>query len=180
MFWCFTVAAQTRNFIDPWTDLSHSLREAPLSETERADTYRVVDDKIAHDSFPESERAKERETVLSSLVADARMAATRQAQVLVRSPELFCGAANCTFWLFLRESGHLQLILETGGTGLEIRSATNHGFHDLVAGSHMSAFEQGCTVYRWNGRKYTAIESYTCKFSREDLDKPLNDARCRP
>jgi hypothetical protein len=179
LFWCVAVAAQTRHFIDPWTDLTHSLRNAPLSETERADIYRVVDE-TAHDSFPESERAKERDTVLSAPVADVMVTAKGPAQVLVRSPELFCGAANCTLWLFLRESGHLRQILETSGTGLEIRNVTSHGFHDLVAGSHMSAFEQDYTLYRWDGRKYGPIDSYACRFNRESADRPLSDVRCRP
>lgn len=178
LFCSFAVAAQTRNIIDLWKDLTHTLRDAPLSEGERADIYGVVDDKIVHDSFPESERAKEKETVLASLVADVRVAATGRTQVIVRSPELFCGAANCTLWLFERESGHLRLILQTSGTGLEIRNATSHGFHDLVAGSHRSGFEQGYTVYRWDGRKYAPIDSYACVFNREDPDRPLRDARC--
>jgi hypothetical protein len=181
LFWCFATAAQTQNFIDPWADLTRSLRDAPLSETERADIYRVVDDRIAHDSFAESERAKERETVLSSLVGDGRMAGSGPAQVLVRSPQLFCGVANCTLWLFVRESGHLRLILETIGTGLGVRSAVSKGFHDLSSGVHMSAFEQDYTIYRWNGRKYVPTDSYVCRFDREDPEKPLPgvDARCR-
>jgi hypothetical protein len=139
-----------------------------------------VDDKTVHDSFPESERAKERETVLNSLVADVRVATSEPAQVLVRSPELFCGAANCTLWLFVRESGHLRLILETTGTGLEIRSAITKGFHDLSSGIHISAFEQDYTIYRWEGRKYNPIDSYACMFDRKDPEKllPGVDVRC--
>lgn len=184
LFCCVAAAAQNRNFIsiNPWTDLKSFLREAPLSEMDRADIYRVVDDEHAHGSFQESGRDKERETVLSSLVADVRVAARGPAQVMVRSPELFCGAANCTLWLFVRESGHLRLILETVGTGVEIKSSMSKGFHDLVSGAHMSGYEQDYTVYRWDGRKYAATDSYVCRFDREGAGElvPGADARCRP
>ena len=32
---------------------------------------------------------------------------------------------------------------------------------------HMSAFEHDYTIYRWNRRKYAPIDSYVCKFDRE-------------
>ena len=137
-----------------------------------------MDDGPVHDSFSEGERAKERETD-SSLIADLRVAASRAAQVPVRSPELFCGAANCSLWLFVRESGHLRPILETTGTDLEIRSSMSKGFYDLSSGAHLNQFY---TIYRWNGRKYTPSDSYMCSFDLKKLDKPLPgmDARCRP
>lgn len=60
-------------------------------------------------------------------------------QVMAREATLFCGAANCTMWLFVREAGHLRAVLQTGGTSLEIRDTATLGFRDVVASVHISA-----------------------------------------
>lgn len=153
--------------------LEHSLAEAPLTSGERAQIYRVIDNKTIHDSFTDAQRDEERKTVMSARVGSIALAEDGSQQVLVQGPALFCGANyNCSIWIFVRRRGHLQLALATGGGAFIVRNTSSQGFRDLATGWHMSGDEERFGVYRWNGIKYEQIDCYNAKFDWNDRDKP--------
>jgi hypothetical protein len=184
--WSLAVAQTARddwkssqNRFDLKAHLTDSLADAPLTAAERAEIYRVVDGKTIHDSFLENERDKERQTVLSSRVGRIELGSDHSEQIFVRGPDLFCGATgNCSIWIFARDNGHLRLILETGGGLFIVKATETQGFHDVATGMHMSAFEEGFAVYRWNGEKYTQIDCYYTRLDPKDDRTPPVISNC--
>jgi hypothetical protein len=59
---------QLRSSFDLKAHLTHSLADAPLTSRERAQIYRLIDNKTVHDSFTDEQRDKERKTVMSARV----------------------------------------------------------------------------------------------------------------
>jgi len=160
-----------RSSFDLAAHLTHSLADAPFTSEERGQIYRLIDDKTIHDSFTDQQRGEERKTVLSARVGSIGLADDGSQQVIVRGPTLFCGASgNCSLWLFARRRGKLQPILAAGGGVLIVRKTSSQGFHDLVTGWHMSAFDEVYTVYRWNGTKYEQVDCYDVSFDRNSSD----------
>ncbi len=156
--------------------LTHSLADAPLTRGERAQIYHVVDDETIHDSCTDEQRDEERKTVLSARVGSIGLADDGSQQVLVRGPALFCGASgNCSIWVFVRHRGQLRLVLQAGGGVLIVRKTSSHGFHDVVTGWHMSAFEEVYTVYGSNGTKYEPADCYSAKFEGSDERPVITD-----
>ncbi len=151
--------------------LDHSLADAPLTREERAQIYRMVDDKTIHDSFGDDQRGKERETVLSARVGLIPLGPGGSSQIVVQGPQMFCGAAggNCSIWILVRRQGKLQPALTTGGDLLMIKKDVSGGVHDISTYWHMSADEGAFGVYRWNGTRYSQIDCYSAKF---DLAHP--------
>ena len=115
---------------------------------------------------------------MSARVGSIVLAEDGSQQVLVQGPRLFCGAnGNCSYWIFIRHRGQLRLILDAAGAFL-LRNTFSHGFRDVVLERHMSAFEEGFAVYRWNGTKYEQADCYSVKHDRDDPDKPPVIAGC--
>lgn len=170
---------QLRSSFDLKAHLTHSLADAPLTSRERAQIYRLIDNKTVHDSFTDEQRDEERKTVLSARVGSIVLAEDGSQQVLVQGPALFCGANyNCSIWIFIRQRGQLHLALEAGGGALILRNTSSHGFRDVATAWHMSGFEEAFGVYRWNGRKYEEVDCYSVKHDRNDPDKPPEIAGC--
>jgi len=158
--------------------LTYSLRDAPLTGRERELIYRLIDNQIVHDSFTDAQREEERNTVMSARVGSIVLADDGSQQVLVEGPRLFCGAnSNCSYWIFIRQRGKLQLALAATGAFI-VRNTSSQGFRDVATAWHMSGFEVGFTVYRWNGRKYEQADCYSVKRDRDDPDKPPVIAGC--
>jgi len=136
--------------------LTHTLADAPLTSAERAQIYKVIDDR----SFTDSHQREKPEAVMTARVGSIGLAQDGRQQIVVE----LCGyAPNCSIWIFLRQGGQLQLALETGGEAVIPRGTFSHGFRDLATGWHMGAYEEDFSVYRWNGTKYNEIDCYAAK-----------------
>jgi len=170
-----------RSLADLAAHLNHSLADAPLTAEDRAQIYDVIDDKFIHDRFRDDQREEERRAVLSARVGSVVLAEDGSQQILVRGPEISCGAAggNCPIRIFVRQRGKLRPVLETEGNRLIAKNSFHQGFRDIVSSSHMSAFEVRIEVYRWNGTEYEQSDAYDAKI---DPDHPENPpaAKDRP
>ena len=178
---CAIVAAQ--NVRDDWKQLqtpfdltahlTHSLADAHLSVEDRAKIYHAVDDEMIHDALPKSQRRDERKIVMSSRVGSIVLADDGSEQILVKGPELVCGAnGNCLMWIFVRRRGGLQLALRMSGGALIVRDSSTNGFHDVTTGSHLSADKEIFAVYRWNGANYDEVDCYIAEFGQSGTAKP--------
>jgi hypothetical protein len=161
------------------TQLDHSLADAPLTAAERAQIYKLIDDKTIHDSFGDSEREEERKAVLGARVGSISLAEDGSRQIVVRGPKQFCGATmNCSIWIYVRHKGQLRLALSTGGNILMIKSNTANGFHDVSTYWHMAADEGAFSVYRWDGSEYKQADCYSARFDLDHRDQPPSTADC--
>jgi len=118
-----------RNLADLEAHLDHSLADAPLTAEDRARIYDVIDDKFIHDRFRDDQREEERLAVLSARVGSVVLAEDGSEQILVRGPELSCGAAggNCSIWVFVRQRGTLRPVLATEGNRLIAKNSFPSG-----------------------------------------------------
>jgi hypothetical protein len=115
--------------------LSSSLANANLSDQERRQIYRLIDDKTIHDSFTDDQRDKERETVLSARVGLISLTDGQSEQIVVRGPDITCGHSwNCSMLILTRDKGGLNPILRTGGGAFIISKTSHLGFHDIATG----------------------------------------------
>jgi hypothetical protein len=176
------VAAQSsrddwkRPSFDLEAHLDHTLANAPFTSGERAQIFRVIED------FAISEKQKEEpETLMSARVGSIGLAEDGSQQILVQGPyAAFCGASgNCPMWIFIRHSGQMSLALETFGNAVILRGTSSHGFRDLAMASHMSAYEQYFSVYRWNGTKYDSVDCYKATYGSDQSNPPVI-ADCQP
>ena len=143
----------------------YSLAGAPVSSSERAQIYRVVDGATAQYSIRETQRGKQRELVMNSLVGLITLAVDGSKQVLVRGPNSFCGhSGNCPIWVFVREGARLRLVLEAGGNSLIVRPTSSHGFHELATAWTFGAFETEYRDYRWDGAAYKQTDCYLTQY----------------
>jgi hypothetical protein len=149
--------------------LTHSLADAPLSSSERAQIHRVVDgDGVKTFSFADVEKDKEREAVMSARVGFIALAENGSKQIVVMGPSLLCGVANCPIWIFIRRGENLSLALDGDGVLLTVLQASRKGFHDVTTGGHLSGFDTVYRDYRWNGSKYMQTDCYLTSYSRPD------------
>jgi hypothetical protein len=161
--------------------LTYSLANAPLADAERNQIIEAMDDKTIHDSFSNAERDKEREAILRARVGWIMLADTGSEQLVVRGTFPLCGATgNCSVWIFARESERLRLLLRTGGSVFIVSANSSQGFHDIVTGWHVSAFETGFGLYRWDGIRYKQSDSYCVQFAADDREKPPAIKDCPP
>jgi hypothetical protein len=162
--------------LDLSTHLTDTLADAPVTSGERAQIFRVIED------FAISEKQKEEpETLMSARVGSIGLAEDGSQQILVQGPyAAFCGASgNCPMWIFIRHSGQMSLALETFGNAVILRGTSSHGFRDLATASHMSAYEQYFSVYRWNGTKYDSVDCYKATYGSDQSNPPVI-ADCQP
>ena len=135
--------------------LNHSLADVPLSGSERAQIFRVIDERgVKTSMFTDVEKDKERKTVMGARVGSIALAQNGSRQIVVEGPSLLCGAANCPIWIFSRRDGHLHLALDGDGVSLIVQKASSKGFHDVATAIHFSAIETEYRDYRWDGSKY--------------------------
>jgi hypothetical protein len=148
---------------------AYTLANAPLTGSERAQVYRIVNDAAIQYSVVDADSARQREVVMSSPVEFIMLTRTRSKQVLVRGPNSFCGhSGNCPLWIFVRQHGRLRLVLEAGGSGLGIGKKINNGFHDVSTEWNYGAFDGEHRGYRWNGDEYKQVDCYQTKYPRPD------------
>jgi hypothetical protein len=156
-------------------NLIYSLADAPLTSKERDQIYLLLDtfdDQYVHGSFTDEQRAEEREAVMSSRVGWIKLAEQGSPQLVVQGPaSLCCGTGGCRYWIFIRRSGQLQLILEGFGF-ITMRKTSSQGFLDVVMESHIGMFIYVSTDYRWNGTKYKEVDCYRTETDPDNPDKP--------
>ncbi len=154
------------------SNLIYSLANAPLTTEERAQIYRLIDDRTVQESFTDAQRDEERETVMDARIGFIELTEGGGQQVLVQGPSLFCGASgNCRYLVFTRQRERLRLVLDAGGDFV-LRKTSSHGFHDVVTSWHMSAYDQLIKVYRWDGTEYKKADCYSVNRDRDNTDKP--------
>ena len=151
--------------------LDHTLANAPFTSGERAQIYQVIE------KFSVTEKQKEEpETLMSARVGSIGLAADGSQQILVQGPyAAFCGASgNCPMWIFTVERvGQFRLALETFGNAVILRNTFSHGFRDFATSSHMSAYEQYFSVYRWNGTRYDQVDCYKATSDSNNSSPPV-------
>lgn len=180
------VAAQSSRYdwtqwsnVDLEKHLTYTLEDAPLTNSERQQIYKLIDNDYVHDSFTDAQRDDERETVMSARVGSIALTDRGSQQVIVQGPTFFCGAAgNCSYWIFIRHHGKLRLVLAAGGCSIMVRNTSSHGFRDVATGWHLSAFDSETRVYHWNGSKYEQTDCEAVSLDRDDPDKPPMITRC--
>jgi hypothetical protein len=159
--------------------LDHSLADAPLRAEERAQIYKLIDDKTVHDSFRDNQREEEHRTVLDARVGWITLAEDGGKQMVVRGPKQFCGANwNCSIWVFVRQGGKLRLVLSTGGNTFMIEKSSAYGFRAISTFWHMGADEGVFAVYRWDGAEYKEADCYDAKFDLDHRDRPPVTTDC--
>lgn len=139
--------------------LDHTLANAPFTADERSRILEVIE-KFAIDE----KQQVDRETLMTARVGSIGLADDGSQQILVQGPySAFCGASgNCPMWIFtVDRSGQFKLALETFGNAIVLRNKSRNGFRDFATSSHMSAYEQYISVYRWVGSKYEQADCYT-------------------
>ena len=159
--------------------LTYTLQDTPLTNSERQQIYKQIDNEYVHDSFTDAQRDEEREAVMSARVGSIALADDGSQQVLVQGPRFFCGATgNCSYWVFIRQNGQLRLVLAAGGSLIRVRNASRHGFCDVATFWHLSAYDSESRVYHWDGSKYEQADCFISKLNRDDPDKAPIIAGC--
>ncbi len=146
----------------------YTLANAPVSNAERDEIYQAIDTKGVHESFTDQQRDKERKELLDSPVGPVALALDGSEQIFVREPQSFCGAANCGFFIFVREAGHARSVFDSFGTGLTVGPTSHKGFRDLSTSIHWSAFEREDREYQWNGSEYIETQCHRIVYPRPD------------
>jgi hypothetical protein len=141
-------------------DLTHSLADAPLSNSEREQIYRALDNKGMHESFTDQQRELERETVMRSRVGSIALARNGSEQVFVQGPPSMCGARTECIRIFVRQDGQLRLVFDSWGTGFSVQASYHNGYHDIGTGTIWSAGETEYRDYRWGGARYQQVDCY--------------------
>jgi hypothetical protein len=79
--------------------------------------------------------------------------------------------SNGAMWLIVLQGGLPVLVAspedEFSGWLYSIQPTSSHGFHDIVLGWHMSAFEAGLEYFRFDGKSYRPIGSASLLFDGE-------------
>jgi hypothetical protein len=156
--------------------LPYTLANAPFRSGERSQILRVIE------KFASDDKEKvDPETLMGARVGSIGLAEDGSQQILVQGPyAAFCGASgNCPMWIFtVDRSGQFRLALEMSGNAVILRNTSSHGFRDFATSSHMSAYEQYLSVYRWNGTKYDQVDCYTATVD-SDRSSPTVIADCQ-
>jgi hypothetical protein len=161
---CNSAVAQLKR--DSWklepfpVHFTHSLADAPLSNSERAQVFSALDNKSVHESFTDQRRDVERATVMRSLVGSIALARNGSQQVLVEGPPDWCGARTQCIRIFVRQGGQLRLVFDSWATGFSVRASSHNGFRDIGTGTIWSAEETEYRDYRWDGAKYQQVDCY--------------------
>jgi hypothetical protein len=140
--------------------LTHTLADAPLSQTEREQIYRVIDNKGVHESFTDQQRQQERETVMSSRVGSIVLARNGSEQVFVEGPPQLCGARTHCFRIFVHQGDQLRLVFDASATGFNVQTSFHNGFHDIDTATIWSAWETEYRDYRWDGARFKQTDCY--------------------
>ena len=66
--------------------------------------------------------------------------------------------SNGAMWLLRWDAGKPVVIGDLDGWLRVVLPEISNGLHDVAVGWHMSAFEYGLTLYRFNGKKYRLVD----------------------
>ncbi len=99
-------------------------------------------------------------------------------QILVQGAyPCFCGAQNCSFWIYRKAVNGYELLLAIdGAVNVAPKNAFTSGYGDISASSHSSGFETYVRTYKFDGRQYQirdcVIRSYLDQNGRQ-LKRPI-------
>jgi hypothetical protein len=102
-----------------------------------------------------------------------------------RTPELYvhginsmCGANNCAGWIYRRTAKGFERLLDLGSAqNVEVQSTVSHGYRDIIASGHFSAWESELTLYKFDGRQYVRTRCYTRKYSYFDAAGEIHELK---
>jgi hypothetical protein len=144
------------------SELDYTLEDAAVTPRERA---QIMDLIVAP--------YLERQAFSASPVGFINVSDDESKQIIVRCPARGCGGTgNCEFWVLVRESGRLKLVLEENGWGLIVRQGTHGGFHDVAVPHHLSARDTVFSVYQFNGTAYRRVDCYVATFPDHPQNAP--------
>jgi hypothetical protein len=93
-------------------------------------------------------------------------------------PRLCSPTGNCEFWVFRQNGDKYSVILHRIATqSFTIQPTLTNGFHDLVLNQHGSAFEQGLTLYRFDGSRYRFVACYDANWEILGKDGEVHDQK---
>ncbi|HLM82590.1 MAG TPA: hypothetical protein VK302_18450 [Terriglobales bacterium] len=93
-------------------------------------------------------------------------------------PRLCSPTGNCEFWVFRQNGDKYSVILHRTATqSFTIQPTITNGFHDLVLNQHGSAFEQGLTLYRFDGSRYRFVACYDANWEILGKDGEVHDLK---
>lgn len=148
--------------------LTHTLADAPLSDSEREQIFRVLDNESVHDSFTNQQRESERETIMRSLVNSVVLARNGSEQILVEGPPSLCGARTQCIRIFIRQGNQLRLVFDSWGTDFSVKTSRHNEFHDIGTETIWSAGETEYRDYRWDGVRYQQVRCYHTIYPQTD------------
>jgi hypothetical protein len=80
-------------------------------------------------------------------------------ELVVRGMERICGAAWCPFWIYRRTSTGYARLLDAGNIqSLDPEATVRHGYRDVRAWRHGSAWDGGVTLYKFDGRQSRPVQ----------------------
>lgn len=164
----------------PEPNLPYSLADAPLSNSEREQIYKVIDNKGVQESFTDQQRELERETVMSSRIGSIALARNGSEQVFVEGPPSMCGARTQCIRIFVRQEGQLRLVFDSWGTGFSVQASYHDGFHDIGTGTIWSAWETEYRDYRWDGATYQQTDCYRTIYPQTEATPRRGNTNDRP
>jgi len=102
-------------------------------------------------------------------------------ELVVRGMERLCGAAWCPFWIYRRTPAGYERLLDAGNIqSLEPLATVSHGYRDVRAWRHGSAWDGGITLYKFDGRRYRYAKCAGYNYSyldshdkRHELKRPI-------
>ena len=144
--------------------LKYTIDNAPLNRQERAQVSGLI--QSTFEKYPSNQQSEQSKVMHSAAIGLASLSGKQV--ILLRGPLLVCGATgNCPIWILTRAKGNAVPILTTWGAALFAGNGS-----DLVTVVHLSAFETGFSVYRWNATKYEQSDCYMETRDRDHDDQP--------
>jgi hypothetical protein len=96
--------------------------------------------------------------------------ADRTPEVVIKGKECLCSpTGNCSFWIYRRGgSGYHELLEAEGVHRYHFLSSRSHGYRDLVASMHGSAYDSTVFLFRFDGKRYRLRECYERSYHEID------------
>lgn len=102
-------------------------------------------------------------------------------ELVIHGQDRLCGAYWCPYWIYRRTSTGYERLLDAGNIQrLEPRAAVSHGYRDVTAWRHGSAWDSDATFYKFDGRRYRAARCAEYNYSyldshdkRHELKRPI-------
>jgi hypothetical protein len=101
-------------------------------------------------------------------------------ELVVHGQGRICGPYWCPYWIYRRTSAGYERLLDAGNVQrLEPQATASHGYRDVTAWRHGSAWDGDVALYKFDGRQYRSAKcthySYTyldARDVRHELKRP--------